>query len=66
MTIEINAEKAAHILLKIRKFLQNLSPNIRKVAAIVGSVISIFPAIPLGKLRKQKMSLLKENCRNYE
>ena len=27
MTIEINREKAEHILLKIRKFLQNPSPN---------------------------------------
>ena len=71
MTIETNAEKAAHILLKIRKFLQNLSPNIRKLASIVGSVISIFPAMPLGKLhyqalKKEKISLLKENYGNYE
>ena len=42
MTIEINGEKAAHILLRIRKFLQNPSPTIRKLASVVGSVISIF------------------------
>ena len=50
MTIEIIREKAEHILLKIRKFLQNPSPTIRQLASAVGSVISIFPAIPLGKL----------------
>ena len=71
MTIEINREKAEHILLKIRKFLQNPSPTIRKLASVVGSVISIFPAIPLGKLHyraleKEKISLLKEKCGNYE
>ena len=32
MTIEINREKTEHILLKIRKFLQNPSPTIRKLA----------------------------------
>ena len=71
MTIEINREKAEHILLKIRKFLQNPSPVIRKLASVVGSVISIFLAISLGKLHypaleKEKISLLKEKCGNYE
>ena len=71
MTIEINREKAEHILLKIRKFLQNPSPIIRKLESVVGSVISIFPAIALGKLHypaleKEKISLLKEKCGNYE
>ena len=71
MTIEINREKAEHILLKIRKFLQNPSPIIRKLASVVGSVISIFPAKSLGKLHypaleKEKISLLKEKCGNYE
>ena len=71
MSIEINREKAEHILLKISKFLQNPSPTIGKLAFVVGSVISIFPAIPLGKLHyraleKEKISLLKEKCGNYE
>ena len=71
MSIEINREKAEHILLKIRKFLQNPSPKIRKLASVVGSVISIFPAISLGKLhyralQKEKISLLKRKCGNYE
>ena len=55
MTIEIKEDNAAHILMKIRKFLQNLSPTIRNLASIVGSVISIFPAVPLGKLHYQAL-----------
>ena len=64
VTIEINRKKAEHILLKIRKLLQNPSPTIRLLASVVGSLISIFPAIPLGRLHyraleKEKISLLK-------
>ena len=71
MAIEFDREKAGHILLKIRKFLQNPSPKIRKLASVVGSVVSFFPAIPLRKLHyraleKEKISLLKEKCGNYE
>ena len=62
MTIEINREKAEHILLKIRKFLQNPSPTIRKLASVVGSVISIFPAIPLGKLHYRALEKEKSPC----
>ena len=40
MTIEINGEKTAHILLKIRKYLQNSYSTIRKLTPIVGSDIS--------------------------
>ena len=58
-------------MLKIRTFLQNPSPTIRKLASVVGSVISIFPTIPLGKLHyraleKEKIPSLKEKCGNYE
>ena len=60
-------------MLKVRKFLKNPSPTIRKLALVVKSVISIFLAIPLGKLHQEnnlalekKISLLKEKCRNYE
>ena len=50
MAIQINGEKSLYILLKIRTFLQNPSPIIWKLASLFGSVISIFPAVPLGKL----------------
>ena len=70
---EINREKAEHNFLKIRKFLQNPFLTIRQLASIVGveSVISIFQAIPLGKLHyqaleKRKISLLKVKSGNYE
>ena len=58
-------------MLKIRKFLQNPSLAIRKLASVFGSVVSIFPGIPLGKLHyraleKEKSSILKEKCGNYE
>ena len=71
ITIEINGWKISHILLKKKKFLQNPSPTIRKLASIVGSVISIFPAVVLIKLHyqvfeKQKISLHKEECGNYK
>ena len=71
MTVETNRKKAAIIFLKIRNFLQKPSPTISKLALIVESVISIFPAIPLRKLHhraleKEKISLLKEKCENYE
>ena len=71
MTIEINGERAAHIMWKIRKFLRNPCPTIRKLTSIVGSVISIFPAVPLGKqhyrpLEQQTISLLKVECENYK
>ena len=65
MTTETTRGDAAHILLKIKKFLQNSSPTIRKLAPIVGSVISISPAVPIGELHyrakeKAKISLLKK------
>ena len=64
MTLEINREKAEHILLKISKFLQNPSPTIRELASVAGLAISIFLEIQLGKLyyralEKEKISLLK-------
>ena len=60
-------------MLKVRKFLKNPFPTIWKLALVVKSVISIFLAIPLGKLHQEnnlalekKISLLKEKCRNDE
>ena len=69
IAIEVNREKSICILLKIWKFLQNTSTIIWKLASIVESVISIFPAVPFGKLHcqaieKQEISLLKKECGN--
>lgn len=68
---EINREKAARVFLKIREILQNLSPSIWTLASIFGLVISIFLAVPIGKLsylalEKQKIFLLKKECGNYD
>ena len=38
-----------HLILKIRTFLSITAPTIRQLSSILGSVISIFPAIPLGR-----------------
>ena len=69
IAIEVNREKSIYILLKIWKFLQNTSTIIWKLASIVESVISIFPAVPFGKLHcqaieKQEIFLLKKECGN--
>ena len=50
MTISITKGKTEAIILKIRRFLENKSSKIRELASVIGSVISLFPAIPFGKL----------------
>ena len=71
MKISLTNKKAEHLTLKIKKFLANKSPNIRQLASITGSVISIFQAVPLGKmhyrdLEREKVSFLKEESGNFE
>ena len=49
----------------------NKSPNIRQFASIIGSVISIFHAVPLGKmhyrdLEREKVSFLKKESGHFE
>ena len=50
MTISITKGKTEAIVSKIRRFLENKSPKIRELASAIGSVISLFPAIPFSKL----------------
>ena len=50
MTISIIKGKTEAIVSKIRRFLENKSPKIRELASAIGSVISLFPAIPFSKL----------------
>ena len=71
MKISLTNKKAEHLTLKIKKFLVNKSPNIRQLAWIIGSVISIFHAVPLGKvyyrdLEREKVSFLKKESGNFE
>ena len=47
------------------------SPNIRQLASIIGSVISILHAVPLGKMHyreveREKVSFLKKGSGNFE
>ena len=63
--ISLTNKKAEHLTLKIKKELIKKSPNIRQLASIIGSVISIFHAVPLGKLyyrelEREKVSFWKK------
>ena len=47
------------------------SPRIRKLASVIGSIISLFPAIPILKLHyrnleKEKTEFLKKSAWNFE
>ena len=71
MTISITKGKTEAIILKIRRFLENKSPTIRELASVIGSVISLFPAIPFGKLHhraleKDKTNALKKFAGNFD
>ena len=64
MKISLTNKKAEHLTLKIKKFLVNKSPKITQLASIIGSVISIFHIVPLGKMyyrdsERKKVSFLK-------
>ena len=49
-------------ILKIRRVLENKSPTIRLLVSVVGSVISLFPAIPFGKLHYRALEKDKTNA----
>ena len=71
MFISISEEKADHLILKIRKFLSISAPTIRQLSSIIGSVISPFPAIPLGRLHyraleREKIFLLRKAGDNFD
>ena len=51
--------------------LENKSPTIRELDSVIGSVISLFPAIPFGKLNyraleKDKTNALKMFAGNFD
>ena len=71
MKISLTNKKAKYLTLKIKNFLVNKSPNIRQLASIIGSVISIFHLVPPGKmnyrdLEGEKVSFLKKESGNFE
>ena len=70
-TISITKGKTEAIVSKIRRFLENKSPTIKELASVIGSTISLFPAIPFGKLhyralQKDKTTPLKKFAGNFD
>ena len=71
MAISITKGKTEAIVLKTRRFLENISPTITELVPVIGSVISLFPAIPFGKLHyraleKDKTNALKKVAANFD
>ena len=71
MKISLTNKKAEHLTLKIKKILVKRLPNTRQLASIIESAISIFHAVPLGKmhyqdLEREKVSFLKKESGNFE
>ena len=62
VTISITKGKTGAIILKIRMFLENKSPTIGELASVIGLIISLFPAIPFGKLHYRALEKDKTNA----
>ena len=70
MTVKINPKKSQIIIEKIKNFLDHKKPTTRQLASVIGSCISLFPALPLGKmhyrnLEKEKTKALKLRQGNF-
>ena len=71
MTVTINKEKMIAITNKIKKLMAITFSTIRQLASVIGSVISLFPAVPLEKLHyrafdKEKTVALKKASGNFD
>ena len=71
MTISINKDKSEHTTLKIKYLLSDPSPSIKTLASVIGSLISLFPVIPFGKLHyrnleKEKTEFFKKSAWDFE
>ena len=64
MTISLTKGKTEAIASKIRRFLENKFPTVRELVSVIGSVISLFPAIPFGKLHYGEYEKDKNNVLN--
>ena len=62
VTISITKGKTGTIILKLRRFLENKSPTTGELASVIGLVISLFPAIPFGKLNYRALEKDKTNA----
>ena len=70
-TISINKDQPEHTILKTKNLSSDSSPSIRKLPSVIGPLISLFPAIPFGKLHyqnleKEKTKFFKKSTSNYE
>ena len=64
INIKINPKKSHTIIERIKNFLDHKKPTTEQLALVIGSCISLFPALPLGKLHyrnlaKEKTKALK-------
>ena len=50
MTISVSPPKAGSVIDKIKKFISNNSNTLRDLASVLGTIISVIPATPYGKL----------------
>ena len=71
MTVTIRKDKMSTITNKIRKLMTTTFLTIRQLASVRGFVISLFPAVPLGKLHyraleKGKAVALKNASGNFD
>ena len=71
MTISITKGKTEVIVSKIERFLKNKSPTYRELASVICSIISLFSAIPFGKLHyraleKDKTNVLKMSAGYFD
>ena len=59
MTVTLSGEKRDKIMHKIRDFRVRNTKTIRDLASIIGSLISTFPAVPLGPLHYRNLERFK-------
>ena len=69
-TVEINPIKGQLNMKKIKNFLDHKKPTTKQLASAIGSCISLFPALLLGKLHyrnleKEKTKVLKLHQANF-
>ena len=71
MTVTISKDKMVAMTNKIKKLMATTFPTTRQLASVIGSVISLFPAVPLRKLHyraleKDKTVALKKTSGNFD
>ena len=70
MTVKINPIERQIIMEKIKNFLDHQKPTTRQLSSVIGSCISLFLALSLGKiyyrnLEEKKTTVLKLNQGNF-